>query len=322
MNSASGERNALRGYRWQYDQLAELVYQSLLDRTFVSLRLTDPEAGQVDDLVLVTHAGAIGHQFKSTEAIDSLTFNDLLKQQRTRGGAPAPSWLRSLADGWTALGGPQAKVALVTNQRASMHDAVVKNPTTKPVHNHFANLLKEVLTPLSKGAIVIDDVPAVWGEAMDRIRTEAALATEELAAFLGSLEIRVATGDPLATSDLRRRADIQELSDALHRLVSTSKTVVVLDRAGVLDLVGWTDRVRLLSSHDFPVDLDTYEPLDAAGRCPVGPSRPTRSGVRRSRRTAGLRQVDLAHTVADGLRRPDHPLLRVCTWRWHGTYPE
>ena len=45
---ALGERAALRGYRWQYDHTAELVYDALVDGDFEELRLTDPTAGQVE----------------------------------------------------------------------------------------------------------------------------------------------------------------------------------------------------------------------------------------------------------------------------------
>ena len=50
---ALGERAALRGYGWQYDHAAELVYDALVGNDFEELRLTDPAAGRVDDLVLV-----------------------------------------------------------------------------------------------------------------------------------------------------------------------------------------------------------------------------------------------------------------------------
>src|SRR5689334_5788309 len=99
-SAASGERNAVRGYRWQYDQLAAIVYDSLIDETYDSLRLSDPDVGTVDDLVLVTTSGHAGHQFKSQEPPGAFTFNDLIKARRTRSGKPSPSLLRALGDGW------------------------------------------------------------------------------------------------------------------------------------------------------------------------------------------------------------------------------
>src|SRR5665647_271689 len=65
---ASGERSAVRGYQWQYDHIAVRVYDALLDDELVEIRLTDPDAGKVDDLVLISRQGAHGYQFKSAEA--------------------------------------------------------------------------------------------------------------------------------------------------------------------------------------------------------------------------------------------------------------
>ncbi len=55
---ASGERSAVRGYQRQYDRVAAKVYDALLDDDLVSVRLTDPDAGKVDDLVLVVRGGS------------------------------------------------------------------------------------------------------------------------------------------------------------------------------------------------------------------------------------------------------------------------
>jgi hypothetical protein len=50
---SGGEQAALRGYKWQYDHIAVMVYDSLIEDDVVSLSLADSEAGQVDDLALV-----------------------------------------------------------------------------------------------------------------------------------------------------------------------------------------------------------------------------------------------------------------------------
>ena len=74
-SAASGERKALRGYRWQYDHIADLVYDALYEGDFVSIRLTDPEAGRVDDLVLRCLGRTDAYQFKSAEYGGNVTFN-------------------------------------------------------------------------------------------------------------------------------------------------------------------------------------------------------------------------------------------------------
>ena len=79
-----GERAALRGYRWQYDHMAALVYDALREDDFRQLRLTDPEVGQVDDLVLVREGRVDAYQFKSTGYRGYLSFSDVAGARRRR----------------------------------------------------------------------------------------------------------------------------------------------------------------------------------------------------------------------------------------------
>ena len=80
--SADGERSAARGYQWQYDHAAALVYDALLVGDFDRLRLADPTAGQVDDLVLIRGGRLDAYQFKSAEYPRSITFKQILDPQR------------------------------------------------------------------------------------------------------------------------------------------------------------------------------------------------------------------------------------------------
>ena len=66
---ASGERAALRGYRWQYDHIASRVYNALLDGNLESLRLTDPQAGQVDDLLLIKRGASTATNSRASSMI-------------------------------------------------------------------------------------------------------------------------------------------------------------------------------------------------------------------------------------------------------------
>ena len=101
--SAAGEQDALRGYGYQYDHIAAAVYDLYLAGRGFELRLVDPEAGAVDDCVLVLQprvAGAQeevhGYQYKSGSG--NLTLAGLLPaileipQVRSLN---FPSWLRA-----------------------------------------------------------------------------------------------------------------------------------------------------------------------------------------------------------------------------------
>jgi hypothetical protein len=265
--AAEGERSAIRGYRWQYDQLAARVYDALLDDTFLSLRLTDPNAGKVDDLVLVTDGGTTGHQYKSEGDPGALTLTQLLAARQTRGGNPAPSHMRALADGWVALRNASGftQVEFVTNKRGSTNDRLgTADDPQRPEHDSFAAFLDDVLNPIRIGNLHLTDVPAGWHHALKRVQNNTELNDADFADFLQALHIRVHQPDPLQTPNLSRRADVQELSEHLFRLVSNADALVELDRTEILTSTGWLQRTAPLNEHRFEVELDTYEPLQSA----------------------------------------------------------
>ena len=263
---AHGERAALRGYRWQYDHIAELVYDALHDDDFEELRLTDPNAGRVDDLVLVRHGRCDAYQFKSGGS-GYLTFRDVLRTQQT-GGRKIPSLIRSLADGWRNLRTSErdTHVHLVTEQLASVNDRLGDGgEDTRPSPDHFDAFIKRVLAPLQSGSIEIEDVAAGWKPALEGLRQACDLAPgEEFCGFLRALHLDVKAGSGLPERPSPRQSDIVTLSVALQRCVSEASDTVQLDRRQVLQLVGWTGRTTLQSPHEFPVDLDTYAPLSEA----------------------------------------------------------
>ena len=266
-SSASGERQALRGFRWQYDHIATRVYDALYDGDFVSLRLTDPEAGRVDDLVLNRRGRADAYQFKSAEHNGYVTFQQIVRNQKTRSGTVAPSFVQSLADGWESLQGrtENTHVHLVMQQLASLSDHLgIQSDPDRPSSDHFASFLKLVLEPLRQGTLTVDAVATGWQHALEKLRDASGIAPEDLGLFLRAMHIDLNAGTGLPAAPSTRRADIVALSGALSRLVSESSNVVDLDEHGVLELMGWTDRTRLHSRHEFPVDLDTYAPLAEA----------------------------------------------------------
>lgn len=179
---AAGERAAVRGYRWQYDHIAARVYDALIEGDFVALRLTDPSAGRVDDLVLIRRGRADGYQFKSVEFDGYITFNQLVRDQRTRSGEPAPSLLRSLGDGWKVLKTrwDNTHVHLVTQQLASVNDDLGdRDDADRPSPDHFATFLTQVVEPLRSGAIALADVASGWQPALTKLLQASGVASDE-----------------------------------------------------------------------------------------------------------------------------------------------
>ena len=169
---AEGERTALRGFRWQYDHIAALVYDGLLDETFQALRLTDPEVGRVDDLVLVSRREGVGFQFKSAEHPEAITLNKLLAPGKTDSGRHAPSLIAALGDGWQNLRDRHgaATVHLVTAEHASTSDHVCAGQDEgRPSPDHFSAFLQKVLEPLAAGDLTLASVPDGWAPAVNRL---------------------------------------------------------------------------------------------------------------------------------------------------------
>ncbi len=267
MNSApaDGERAALRGYTRQYDHIAALVYEAILDNELVALRLTDPDAGRVDDLVLIRRSRTDGYQFKSSEFAGYVTFNTLAKEQTTRSGSPAPSLLRALGDGWRTLRASYDNpgVHLVTDELASVHDRL-GNAEDRPSPDHFSAFVSRVLEPVRLGHLSLAEVDAGWRPTVRRFQESSGVSDDDLDSFVRSLHLDLGVRPDVPPGPSTRRSDVVALSHALARKVAESAGVVELDGAAVLELMGWEDRPRLRSRHELPVDLDSYSPLDAA----------------------------------------------------------
>lgn len=264
---AEGERAALRGYTRQYDHIAALVYDAILENDLVALRLTDPDAGRVDDLVLVRRSRVDDYQFKSSEFAGYVTFHALAKDQTTRSGNPAPSLVRALGDGWQTLrtNYESPRVHLVTDELASVHDHL-GDVADRPSPDHFSAFVSRVLEPVRSGQLSLAEVGAGWLPAVRRLQDSSGVSDDDLDSFLCSLHLDLGVRPNIPAGPSTRRSDIIALSHALARRVAESVGVVELDQAGVLELMGWEDRPRLRSRHEFPVDLDSYSPLDAAIR--------------------------------------------------------
>ncbi|MCY3849541.1 MAG: ATP-binding protein [Acidimicrobiaceae bacterium] len=261
---ADGERGAVRGYDWQYGHAAALVYDALLARDLVQVRLVDSTAGEVDDLVLVRASRVDAYQFRSAEYPGSVTFRQFIKPQRTRGGGHRRSIAGALADGWQRLQErwSDVHVHFVTADTASTRDCLTDGSQDGLLH--FAAFRNQVLEPLRTGDLDIVDVAEKWCPALERLREATGLSAEDFAQFLASLHVDVATGSARPAGYSQRRSDLDLLTSALQQRVAAAAGVVELDTDGVLALVGWSERTRLHSRHDFPVDLDTYAPLSRA----------------------------------------------------------
>jgi len=282
--SAAGEQDALRGYGYQYDHIAMVVHDLYVSGRGFELRLVDPEAGAVDDCVLVLQPDAAGgreevrgYQYKS--APGNLTLATLLTEERDRRAQPKPCLLAQLIIGWRTLksryGERDVTVHLVTPGDLSVHDRPLSSaakalgvPTGHadvPSPQHTAAFFAWVRQSLAAGQSLEDTAPG-WGPVLPWVRSRTELAPEETTDFFSALRVESGTLDalpPVQQARGQRPDDIRQLAEVLRRRVQESRRgePVVLMHDDVALLAGFGTRGRLRHSHRFPVDLDRYTPL-------------------------------------------------------------
>lgn len=262
LTPAAGEEAAVGGFKWQYDQIARLVYEAVVDGLLDSFRLTDPEAGKADDLVLVRDGRTDAYQFRSGEG--TVTFRSITRAQKGHGGSELPPLIRTLADAWRSLGGCEGQVHVhyFAEMPPSTHDHIVPaDRDDRPTRNHFKGFLAEVLEPLRTGRKSPDEIAKSWRATLDTFREQSGVSAEEFLPFLQSLHFDLNARPGTETPIPSQRGDLVDLSNRLYRLASEVGGVVERDAAQLLRLMGWQDRTRLLSTDRFHIDLATYEPL-------------------------------------------------------------
>lgn len=285
--SAAGEQDALRGYGYQYDHVAAAVYDLYLAGRDFELRLVDPDAGAVDDCVLVlqpqvpgTREEVHGYQYKS--APGNLTLASLLAEEGDRRAQPKPCLLAQLVTGWRSLksrykeqgviihlvvpGGisvrdrPLAAAAKALGTHADQPEA--QSP------RHTAAFFAWVRQSLAAG-LALEGAAQGWEIVLQWICVRARLAPEEVTAFFSALRVDASMGEalpPMQEAGGQRAEDIRQLAEVLRRRVQESDPgePVVLVPEDVAVLAGFGTRGRLRHSHKFPVDLDRYTPLLSA----------------------------------------------------------
>ena len=322
--SAAGEQDALRGYGYQYDHIATVVHDLYLSGRGFELRLVDPEAGAVDDCVLVLQPDAAGgreevrgYQYKS--ASGNLTLATLLTEEKDRRAQPKPCLLTLLIIGWRTLksryGERDVTVHLVTPADLSVHDrplssaakalGVPPGQADVPSPQHTAAFFAWVKQSLAAGLSLEDTAPG-WGPVLPWIRSRTELAQEETTDFFSALRVEAGTLDalpPVQEARGQRPDDIRQLAEVLRRRVQESSpgAPVVLMHDDVALLAGFGTRGRLRHSHRFPVDLDRYTPLLGAQQALTGAIDQIRQGYVAVVGTPGSGKSTLLSQATPGL---------------------
>ncbi len=277
-----GERRAAGGLQAQYRAAARLILHHLRNGTLQWIRLADPEAGRVDDLQIGSESRIDAYQVKSSQYPGSFTFNNLIKPK-----PDAPNLLAQLAEGWITLRSRHTTrrvvVHLITNDIPSTSDQVPVADAL-PGPRHFAAFVKQAWQTAKQSTVsdVVQEA-AEWKPAWERLQAASGLDSVEFDAFVQDCELEF--GSQLADTSMppsldwgTTAHDVNDLAAFLFKMVASPVGIVELSRNDLLEHLGWQDRFASRSRHDFPVDLELYQPVSATveqldqalGRLPGG----------------------------------------------------
>ncbi|WP_157509761.1 ATP-binding protein [Leifsonia sp. Root4] len=257
-----GEQSALMGFRWQYDHIARLAYDGIVDSDLRRIRLASTQAGQVDDLLIDFESRRAAYQFKSGVSKATVTFADLVRPGRTPGGAASDSLWKALARGWTDLRAEDER-------ELTVHLAMTAVPSTsdhlvevglRPSPDHFRAFLARAIKPLREDSVDLGTLKE-WAVPLKRLEEEAGLSPADFRDFLCRVRLDLGQHDALEDASGSRRDDIASLSTVLSRIVSHASGTVELSRDQILAEMRWQDRKSFKGIHEFPVDRSRYSPL-------------------------------------------------------------
>jgi hypothetical protein len=267
-----GERAAVSGFSAQYRVAAALIYRSVWKGRLEFIRLADPEAGRVDDIQIATPGRLDAYQVKWSTKPSSFTFSALISSDGDK-----PALIKQLADGWTTLRASNVsravRVHLISRDYPSIHDSLGKKSDGTSAGS-FSDLWVHVLQPLAKGQITKAEVPDVFLDALEKIRTSAGLVDVELEPFLRNcsfdLMSHLGTSSDGSEIDEPFERDLSELATHLQKIVAADRRIVEVRAQELLDQLGWSRKLKHHFRHKFAVDERIYQPIettrDAVGR--------------------------------------------------------
>ena len=263
---AEGERRAIRNLTAQYRVAAKLVRDALLDGELEWVRLVDPDAGRLDDVVIGRPGRVDAYQIKWSDYRSTITFRQLVAASKVSGkDYPAPFTL--LADGWKSLCGKfherVVRAHFLTHDGPSSSDGAKGEGAGEPVHlqGFLRNAWPSRGTWHQNGR---DDFRVCWRLKIDAIGESSGLGGQELDTFLPLCELDLGfdIAETPGPRQARRERDVTDLANFLMDRVAAGSGPVQIDRAELLAGLRWRDRFELSFRHEFPVDERLYRPVE------------------------------------------------------------
>jgi len=256
----------VRSLSAQYRVAAKLIRDALLEGDLEWIRLVDPDAGRLDDILLGRPGRIDAYQVKWSDYRGQITFHQLVTPTKVS-GKPYPAPFTLMAEGFRDLRKAHpdrvVRAHFLTHDSPSSGDGKKEAGAGEP--EHLQGFLRNAWP--TRGNWHADARSAFrdrWRLRIEAIATSTGYSGEELDQFLSHCELDLGFDlEELAGSGhARRTKDVVDLAHFLIDQVAASSGVVHITRAELLSGLGWTDRFELTFKHDFPVDERLYRPVD------------------------------------------------------------
>lgn len=251
--SATGERAAMGGYVPQYDEFSRRVYDQILQRDLVEIRVADAEynVGKLDDICYVTTTDVYGYQVKWTITDKEFTCSDFI------------SLIREVADGWRKLQRLYpAKVIhtlLITNKQIKEENTVRDKGKNKI--GSFNEYINGVIEKLHTG----EHIDSKWNSCIDELKIKSSLSKTEWQDFWRSFTLK--TGyevEEIRIEDIdvdQRKKDIFYLNGFIQQAVADKSRKAVYSFQQIINALGWQRRIETNFNHSLTISEATYEPI-------------------------------------------------------------
>ena len=270
---SEGERSAIIGYSAQYRVAATLILRGLRSNRLEWIRVADPEAQRVDDLLVGSLGRVDAYQVKWSQYGGALTFLELVRER-----GDAPSLIGQLAQGWQKLrerySNHRVVVHLVTNEYPSNStQATLSVGDACPTPRHFAAFLAQAWEPAHQTPLGESlDVPVEWSGTWGKLRASSTLSSGEFEDFVRDcqLDFRHSSHQSLALmnslDEQIASEDVAQIVHGLFEAIAAPERIIELTRDEMLRRLRWSERFDLVSQHHFPVDSVMYQPIESTVR--------------------------------------------------------
>lgn len=254
---SDGDRIDLGGKLPQFDEFAWLAYKELTYNNLDWIRIADPKALKLDDILYSTKKEIHAYQVKwsNQEKPPAFSFKDFLEL------------FPEFSEGWDALKKDHSSedkriiIHLLTNRPLSKHDSVKVGNTKLGSFNDF---VREVWNRIRIGKAY----PKKWKAKVEELCAIIDKTEPEFIDLCRHFEIQDSYEPKGFKSDEigreKQSEDLLKFSRFLFETVVDKKKKVKFSSSVLIESLGWAQRFKTRFQHDLIIDRNKYQPIKSS----------------------------------------------------------